>query len=115
MIPERRATPRARCLFGGFIAFNQRKTTMDCLVRNLSPEGALLTFPAGALAPERFELQVAQLGRPVQARVLWRKGERYGVSFSAPMTKRQKPGPLDLAGRLKDFGLAESGLRLRCT
>jgi hypothetical protein len=35
---------RSRTLLGGVIAFNDRASTMDCQVRNLSAGGAKVTF-----------------------------------------------------------------------
>ena len=41
---ERRKTARSRALLGGVIAFNQRMSSMDCQVRNISAAGAKVTF-----------------------------------------------------------------------
>lgn len=109
---ERRQTPRARCLFGGFAAFNQGKATIDCQVRNVSTDGALLSFVSGALVPERFELQIAQLGAPVQAKVLWRRENRCGVAFGS-MAAVETRSPLDLAGRLAAYQPPTERLRAR--
>ena len=36
---EKRKSERSRTFFGAVIAFNQRKSTMNCNVRNFSPAG----------------------------------------------------------------------------
>lgn len=109
---ERRTSLRARCLFGGFVAFNQGKATVDCQIRNLSTQGALLSFATGALVPDRFELQVAQLGAPVQAKVLWRSNNRCGVTFG-DLAAVKAHSPLDLAGRLAAYQPPTESLRAR--
>ena len=109
---ERRTSSRARCLFGGFVAFNQGKATVDCQIRNLSTDGALLSFATGALVPDRFDLQVAQLGAPVRAKVLWRTDNRCGVAFGE-VAATVKRSPLDLAGRLAAYQAPTDSLRAR--
>ena len=41
---EKSKAVRSRTLLGGVIAFNNRASTMDCQVRNLSAGGAKVTF-----------------------------------------------------------------------
>ena len=53
---ERRRSVRNRTLIGGKVIFNQRQSTLDCTVRNLSEDGALLVFPNSVVLPELFEL-----------------------------------------------------------
>lgn len=107
---ECRTSSRARCLFGGFVAFNRGRNTVDCQIRNLSTDGALLDFASGALVPHRFQLLTAQVGVPVQAEVVWRAGSRCGVAFS-PVVATAKRSPLDLAGRLSAYQAPSHGLR----
>ena len=53
---ERRSHPRLRAYIGAQIVFNQRRSVLDCLVRNVSGEGARIEFTNTALVPEAFDL-----------------------------------------------------------
>ena len=57
---EKRKAVRSRTLLGGVIAFNDRASTMDCQVRNLSPRGAKVTFNNTATVPDQFDLKIAR-------------------------------------------------------
>lgn len=48
---ERRRSVRNRTLIGGKVIFNQRQSTLDCTIRNLSEDGALLVFPDSIALP----------------------------------------------------------------
>jgi hypothetical protein len=55
---ERRSWPRTRVLKKGRIVFNQRRSAIDCTIRNLSPAGALLIVKSLIGIPDRFDLSV---------------------------------------------------------
>ena len=40
MMSERRKLPRSRVYYGGTVAFNDRNSTLACVVRNFSKLGA---------------------------------------------------------------------------
>lgn len=102
---ERRRASRARCLYGGRIAYGKGYLSLDCSVRNLSQDGALVSFPNGGTIPEHFQLIVPQLGGPVSARIVWRDGTRYGIVFEQAPGEASKPkaSPLALAERLRGY------------
>jgi hypothetical protein len=68
---EKRRIPRQRTLKGGIVAFNDRSSTIDCLVANLTRYGAMLKVSSTAGIPERFELKLAP-GQFLWCRVKWR-------------------------------------------
>lgn len=78
---ERRKTLRTRSYLGGRVVFNHHASTMDCLVRNVSPSGAKLVFSGTALLPDRFEVYVARKDTTYAARIVWRTGDEAGVAF----------------------------------
>ena len=96
---ERRKSIRGKTFLGGSIAFQQRSSTMDCLVRNLSPEGAKLSFNVPAV-PGEFELTINQRDRSFRARTIWQRGEEAGVAFVAE-TARAGTVSLDAERRLR--------------
>ncbi len=79
---ERRGNPRGRTYWNGRIAFNDRTTTADCLVRNWSPTGAKIKLEDNWALPETFEVVFLSRGASRQARVVWRRGTEIGVAFA---------------------------------
>jgi hypothetical protein len=80
---ERRASPRQRRLNGAKIVFNNNSSVIDCIVRDLSSQGArlLVTSPVGI--PDRFDLRIDRNGACHPSQVTWRANDQIGVSFSA--------------------------------
>lgn len=78
---ERRQSARLRALLGARACYNQRRVTLDCVVRNISEGGALLIVSDAVALPASFELEIAQRRRSYNAHVRWRSGTRVGVSF----------------------------------
>src|SRR6476660_6623748 len=78
---ERRKRLRARTCLGGTIAFNRRKSTMDCQVRNFSTVGARVAFTKAAAVPEPFDLRIPRNERSWKARLAWRGVNESGVAF----------------------------------
>jgi len=114
MTTERRTMPRLRSLLGGRVAFNQRRSTLDCTVRNISEGGALLLLSETVALPIAFDLEIAQRQRSYAARVRWRDGERVGVAFET-RAEAPAPVPLDLMRRLKTCEQDNARLKSRIT
>ncbi|MBM3606847.1 MAG: hypothetical protein FJX29_00115 [Alphaproteobacteria bacterium] len=79
---EVRKSNRKRAVLSGKIIFNDRKSTIDCLIRNVSDDGAKIEVSEAVVFPARFELQVPQHGRAYQARMAWRQGNEAGLEFA---------------------------------
>lgn len=77
---EKRANPRQRTLKGARIVFNDKSSTLDCVVRNLSEGGARLKVASVVGIPDSFSLRFED-GRSFECRVVWRRGEELGVEF----------------------------------
>jgi len=111
---ERRKTVRQRSYLGGQIAFNNRCSTMDCTVRNMSAGGARVAFPDTVVLPQDLDLAIRQKGLNARARVVWRSATEMGVSFLA--VSREAAGeviPLDLARRLRTLESEKAALKRR--
>jgi hypothetical protein len=78
---DRRAARRQRVLKGATLSFNSGYSTFECVVRNLSKEGAQLSLAETFGLPARFRLLISgeEAGRMV--RVAWCKSDAIGVSF----------------------------------
>lgn len=105
---ERRKEKRLKSLLGGRISFGRRQSTMDCLVRNFAPHGALVVFPHTSLTPSEFTLHIPCKGEAHSAKVIWRRADRAGVTLSN-MEKMEVP--IDTAKRLRAFELENRQLK----
>ena len=78
---ERRRVPRHRTLKSGKIVAQSGRWALDCTVRNLSTQGALLLVRSLAAIPEKFDLVLETTGEHHTCRVAWRGTDRVGVEF----------------------------------
>ncbi len=54
---------------------------MNCLVRNLSSEGALIAVTHTKYLPDEIGLSIPDLGFDRKVRIVWRRTHSIGVSF----------------------------------
>jgi PilZ domain len=80
-MPERRHSQRARTLRAGKIVFNNKSSVIDCMVRNLSRNGACLLVSSVIGVPSTFDLLIEGdgIGRP--CKMVWNNQNRIGVEF----------------------------------
>jgi len=78
---ERRKAPRARAYLPARVVFNAKSSTKDCLVRNLTDEGAKIAFEDAKTIPDEFEFLIPTKQDHRQARMVWRHGSDAGVVF----------------------------------
>ena len=62
------------------IIIDPKTSVLDCIVRNLSPCGALLLVSSLAV-PDRFDLVFSANHARHACRVAWRSSDRVGVEF----------------------------------
>jgi hypothetical protein len=100
---ERRINSRLRSFLQGRIYFNQRRSSLDCLVRDLSEDGAKLKVSNSVALPEFVELHIPNKNATYPAKVQWRAGDEIGVAFNleneSPSIVPEAPA-VDLAGRV---------------
>ncbi|ABE41589.1 PilZ domain-containing protein [Rhodopseudomonas palustris] len=77
-VDEKRRHPRSDVEEPAHVSFNG--TSLSCLVRNISAEGAAIDVANAAYIPERFRL-VTTLGKVLNCRLVWIKRNRIGVAF----------------------------------
>lgn len=68
-------------IYGGVISFNDRRSTITCIVRNFSPDGAKIEISSHAIIPDHVVLTVMRKGRQFAARVVWRSEHEAGLAF----------------------------------
>lgn len=83
MAEERRGAQRHRTLKGGLIHFNDGRSTVTCLVRNLSEHGALLKVESIIGIPDQIILGLEH-GARMPAKVVWRRANELGITFDQP-------------------------------
>ncbi len=78
---ERRRERRLRTLRSGKIVFNDRRSVIDCVVRNLSDSGTCLQVNSTVDIPATFELTLdgEETSHPCQ--VAWMSENRVGIEF----------------------------------
>jgi len=76
-----RQNPRHRVLKGAHIAFREHGATIDCMVRNLSEQGACLKVASPVGIPETFDLVLDTDHTVRVCRVVWRRDTQIGVKF----------------------------------
>jgi hypothetical protein len=107
---ERRNAARLKSFLQGRIFFNHRRSSVDCLVRDISEQGAKLKFSETIAVPEVMELYIPNKDEFFRARLQWRTGDEVGVAFEpeemaspalAPGAPIAQGGPAgDLAARV---------------
>jgi hypothetical protein len=78
---ERRSSTRQKSFLQGRLFFNNRRSSVDCLVRDVSETGARLVFSSAVTIPDVVELYLSNRDSARRARVQWRRGDEVGVDF----------------------------------
>jgi len=84
LYPERRRLRRARSFRRARCVFNGGASTLDVMVRDISPTGARIAGNELIWLPKTFELQIYDSAGGYatrEARVTWLKGTSAGVAF----------------------------------
>jgi len=78
---ERRHTPRHRTFLQGRVYYNSRRQSADCIIRELTDEGARLSFTDPVALPHAFELHIPNRDQTLRVETVWNHGTDVGVSF----------------------------------
>jgi hypothetical protein len=78
---ERRSGSRQKSFLQGRIFFNNRRTSVDCLIRDFSEHGARLKFSGMTATPDVVELYIPNKDESYRAKVQWRNADEIGVGF----------------------------------
>jgi hypothetical protein len=77
---EKRLSPRRNTMIIATIVYDNGRSRIDCVIRNLSDGGAKLEVPTVRGIPASFDLLVPR-HRPQRCRVAWRALKELGVQF----------------------------------
>jgi hypothetical protein len=79
---DRRQNARDKVIYGGVAKVDERGTTRDCVVRNISEKGAHVEFSNDIRIPkEQILLTIARKGRSFLAKIIWWRDNFVGVAF----------------------------------
>src|ERR1700680_295462 len=78
---KQRAAGRHKSFLKGRIYFNNKQSSIDCLIREISEGGARLTFSDSVATPDVVELYIPNKDETYRAKVKWHKGDEMGVAF----------------------------------
>ena len=95
---DRRHSVRDKVLLGGVAKIDERGSTVNCVVRNFSKEGACVEFDNRAKLPEQVNLTIARKGRSYLSRMIWRQANKVGLAFRTMVTDAPES---DLDARLR--------------
>jgi len=97
---ERRTFGRKQMLKVGILSFDGGRSTLSCVVRDLSSEGANLQMQTSARLPETFELYVDLDGLSAQCRIARKLPDGIGVSFlAAPVIEKASGAKAEAAAK----------------
>ena len=108
---ERRRIARQKSFLRGMIHFNNRRSAVDCLIRDISPHGARLIFSDAVTTPDVLDLYIPQKEQTLRTHVIWRHGQEVGVAF-AQATQVDPVAETGDPGSNPGQGLAERVARL---
>ncbi len=81
---DRRQSTRDKVIFGGVAEIDEHGVKRDCVVRNISDNGAHIEFSNVVRLPkEKLSLTIARKGRSFLAKVVWWRDNFVGVAFSS--------------------------------
>jgi PilZ domain len=111
---ERRTVARSKSFLQGRLYYNHRQSSVDCLVRDLTENGARLRFSGAVATPDIVELHLPNKDETYRAHVIWRLGDEVGVCFGR-IEAGQEEAPVvqtaDLVGRVQTLETEVIALR----
>jgi hypothetical protein len=109
---DRRRMVRNRVYYGGLLAFNARRSTFACIVRNFSDFGAKIEFEGSPLLPDYLDFTIQRRDLACRARLVWRGQQQAGLVF-ADLPQTSDVVSLDLARKLRHGERINKELRAR--
>jgi hypothetical protein len=72
---------RGRVLMAGKVIFNFGQSTIDCMVRRLTGDGATIELESGLGIPEHFQLFITSERALMPCKMVWQSDKQVGVLF----------------------------------
>jgi hypothetical protein len=113
---DRRNYPRHRTFLQGRVYYNNRRSTADCIIRELTDDGARLSFTDPVTLPHAFELHIPNRDQTYRVETVWNHGEEVGVTFGkheAPLAPAMGGQDASLSERVEKLEKELAALRRR--
>ncbi|GJD54420.1 PilZ domain-containing protein [Methylobacterium dankookense] len=81
MSDGRRTSPRSNAFIFGQLHPGSEGAPVECMVWDISSDGAMIEVPDQDAVPDRFSLTLPEDDAPRNATVIWRTGRRLGLRF----------------------------------
>jgi PilZ domain len=78
---ERRTEHRRRILKGAILKFNNGFGNLECVLRNLTSDGARISMGQTGGIPNRLQIHITGERTPIEAMIRWRTPRDIGLSF----------------------------------
>jgi hypothetical protein len=100
---DRRGEPRQKTFLRGRVLYNNRQSSVDCVIRDYSSDGARLVFSEAVPTPDAFEVEIPHKNEIVAATMQWRRDGEMGVQFHRPRPAHgdQRGSDLELSERVR--------------
>jgi diguanylate cyclase (GGDEF)-like protein len=72
---------RGRTLLAAKVIFNFGQSTINCVVRRITDDGATIELESGLGIPEHFQLSIASEGAVLPCKLVWQSEKQIGVTF----------------------------------
>ena len=95
---EQRKTDRRRVLKKARLSYKDGAYSIDCVLRNVTEEGAYIDFPDATLVPDKFRIHNELDGFAVDCEVVRRRGNSAGVKFVGEI-ERFRPKRVQVVGQ----------------
>ena len=83
MAEEPQVAIRQRTFLKGILYYDNRRASIDCVIRDISDSGARLTFEHSVIVPDHVELLIPQKQQTLRASVQRRGPNEIGIAFEA--------------------------------
>ena len=100
---EQRRSTRQKSFLRGCVYFEGRTKSTDCIILDLSSEGARIVISEFVNISDTVELHIPQKGRTVPARVTWRQGCKVGLALSEVLAPSAVTSSNELAQRVSQL------------
>lgn len=84
---DKRKYPRTESEEPGYVSSGG--SVMSCTVQNISPQGAAIDVQNPSFVPPRFRLVLARDSSVHECKVIWIRGNRIGLTFTAPPQRQE--------------------------
>jgi hypothetical protein len=111
---ERRHAGRRKSFLRGLVYFDNKNGGLNCIVRDLSNDGARIIFSENVTLPDVIDLHIVQKKKTLRARVTWRRGSEIGLGFGAAKADpviEEHLDPVVLAKRVVELEAEIAALR----